>query len=62
MLNRLGVAFATIDVDTDTSLSSRYGDTVPVLFFGDREIGHTPFSEQELKAALQRAGIVLGAK
>jgi glutaredoxin len=32
--------FHTVDVDRDPALERRYGDKVPVLAYGDRELCH----------------------
>jgi glutaredoxin len=61
LLGRLGIAFATIDVDGDAALGDRYGDAVPVLLHGSAEIGRAPLSERRLMSALRRAGIASGA-
>jgi glutaredoxin len=58
LLERLRVAFGTIEVDGDAALVARYGDAVPVLLRGNEEIGRAPFTRETLTAALRRAGVL----
>jgi len=51
-LTRLNITFDTIDVDMDEALVSRYGDVVPVLLNGDKEIVRQPFTLPALRKAL----------
>jgi glutaredoxin len=60
-LERLGVGFATIDVDTDAALVAAYGDAVPVLLLGDQELMRAPIDERRLRTALRGAGLTVGA-
>ena len=59
-LSDMGVAFATIDVDTDAELQRRYGDAVPVLLNGDTQIASAPLTERDLRRAVEGAGIAVG--
>jgi glutaredoxin len=56
LLRGMGVPFATVDVDSDPGLVRAYGDAVPVLLYGDREVARAPISGAALKRALQAAG------
>lgn len=44
-----------VDVDSDPGLAARYGDRVPVVTYGYREVGAAPVSERRLRDALLRA-------
>ncbi len=55
-LSRLGIDFQEIDVAQDEALESAYGDAIPVLLIGDREIARAPQTERSLRDALIRAG------
>ena len=61
-LTRLGIAFATIDLDMDDKLAARYGDFIPVLLNGDHEIVRAPFTVPALRRALDRAGVLATAQ
>ena len=41
-----------VDVDTDTGLEARFGDKVPVLMYGDRELCHYFMDEPIVSAVL----------
>ncbi len=56
-LRRLRVPFTTEDIDTDPELQRQYGDAVPVLLLGDREIARAPMDVATLSSALSRHGI-----
>jgi hypothetical protein len=54
--NQVEFNIEVIDVDADAALESKYGDKVPVLLHGEREICHyfldeTKLAEQFLKTA-----------
>ena len=55
-LARLGIAFATIDVDLDKELTRLYGDSIPVLLDGDIEVARAPLTAASLEMALSRLG------
>ena len=57
ILGRLGVVFATIDIEPDPALELRYGDAIPVLLHGDQEICRAPMTERSLKSALEGLGL-----
>ena len=59
-LRRLKVAFVEIDVDEDEALQREYGEVIPVLMLGDREIARAPQTDRTLRQTLSRAGL-LGA-
>lgn len=50
---QLGFAVAIIDVDSDETLSMRYGGKVPVLTHGEREICHYFFNADMIRNYLQ---------
>ncbi|HYM16290.1 MAG TPA: glutaredoxin family protein [Dehalococcoidia bacterium] len=43
------------DVDADAGLRGRYGDAIPVVAVGGREIARAPFDAAALRAALVAA-------
>jgi hypothetical protein len=57
-LRRLKVAFVEIDVDEDEALEREYGEVIPVLMLGDREIARAPQTERTLREVLSRAGLL----
>ena len=57
ILLRMGVTFATIDVEADIELERRYGEMIPVLLYDDREIARAPLDEAALRSALSSAGL-----
>ena len=59
-LRRLKLAFVEIDVDEDETLQRDYGEVIPVLMLGDREIARAPQTQRTLRQVLSRAGL-LGA-
>ena len=59
-LRRLKIAFEEVDVDQDEALQRVYGEVIPVLMMGEREIARAPQTERTLRQALSRAGL-LGA-
>ncbi len=44
---------AVVDVDTDPALDEQYGELVPLLMDGEREIFHYHFDEKRLHSYLQ---------
>ncbi len=44
-----------VDVDRDPALAARYGDRVPVIAYGYREVIASLISERRLRDALRRA-------
>lgn len=44
--------FKVIDVDSDVALASRYGDYVPVVMYGDRQICHYFLDQAALLQAI----------
>ena len=61
VLERLGLRFATIDVDTDAALVASFGDAVPVLLLDGEELCRAPIDERRLRTALRSAGLTVGA-
>ena len=57
-LSNLRVSFDLVDVEQDPTLEGAYGDSIPVLFDGDREIARAPSTRDSLKNALQQAGVL----
>ncbi len=57
LVARLGVTLRKVDVDTDGVLRERYGNEVPVLFLGARELARNhfeaPLVEKSVKMARQ---------
>ncbi len=53
---RLGFKLELVDVDDDLALVSRFGDRVPVLAQGEREICHYRLDERALLEALDGSG------
>ena len=60
-LERLGIRFATIDVDADAGLALSFGDAVPVLLLDGHELCRAPMDERRLRTALRGAGLSVGA-
>jgi glutaredoxin len=48
----VGVAWTTVDVDSDPELRAEYGDQVPVIEVDGREHGFWRVEEDRLRAAL----------
>jgi len=46
--------FEVVDVEDNPDLEARFGEWVPLLMMGDREIFHYHFQEALLDAALQQ--------
>ena len=61
-LERAGIAFDTIDVDMDGSLAAPYGEVIPVILAGEREVVRAPFTLPGLRKALDRAGVLATAQ
>ena len=56
-LRRLGVPYEPVDIDSDALLRQRYGEAIPVLLYGERELTRAPISLTGLRAALARSGL-----
>jgi glutaredoxin len=52
-LESLGVEYEQVNVDTDAGLKERYGEAIPVVLLGEREIARAPMSVDSLRAALR---------
>jgi hypothetical protein len=57
-LSRLRVAFDTVNIEEYPALETLYGEAIPVLFEGEREVARAPQTRDSLKKALQRAGLL----
>ncbi|HWO72373.1 MAG TPA: glutaredoxin family protein [Dehalococcoidia bacterium] len=57
-LTKLGLAFDTIDIEGDPRLLERFGEAIPVLMDGDREIARAPQTAESLRRALAREGLL----
>ena len=57
-LSDLRVPFDAVDVEQDPALESAYGESIPVLFDGDREVTRAPHTRDSLKKTLQQAGVL----
>ena len=57
-LLRLGIPFASLDVDADPALARLYSECVPVLLNDDEELARAPFTDRSLKQALRFAGVL----
>ena len=57
-LAHLRVPFDAVNIEDDASLEATYGELIPVLFEGDREVARAPQTRDSLKKALQRAGVL----
>jgi glutaredoxin len=57
VLPHQGVELLEKDVDADAELKQRFGDEVPVLFFGDREVVRHRTSAEDLRRRLARMGL-----
>jgi hypothetical protein len=57
-LSDLRVPFDAVDVEQDPALESAYGESIPVLFDGEREVARAPHTRDSLKKALQQAGVL----
>lgn len=58
-LTRLEIEFDTIDVDQDEELERCFGDAVPVLMLGEREIARAPLTAASLRSTLTEAGLLV---
>jgi glutaredoxin len=56
-LSRLGISFATIDIEMDEALEQRYGEAIPVLLLDGREIARAPLDMASLERALSDTGV-----
>jgi glutaredoxin len=52
-LGGLGLDFEVVDIDTRPRLLAAYGDVIPVILAGDREVCRAPITRDSLRAALQ---------
>jgi len=57
-LQRLRVDFDEVDIEDDEGLEHAFGEAIPVLLDGDAEIARAPQTEQSLRVALIRAGLL----
>ena len=57
-LSRLRIPFDAVDIEQNPSLEAMYGESIPVLFDGEREIARAPHTRDSLKKALQEAGVL----
>lgn len=57
-LTRLQVPFDAVNIEDDAALEAAYGESIPVLFEGEREIARAPQTQDSLKKVLQRAGLL----
>ena len=57
-LRRLHVSFDEVDIEQDATLERAYGESIPVLLLGTREVARAPQSEPSLRQALIRAGLI----
>jgi glutaredoxin len=57
-LRRLRLAFEEVDIEQDETLERAYGESIPVLLAGDREVARAPQTERTLRAALARGGLL----
>ena len=55
-LSRLRLSFDTINIELDDELERAYGESIPVLFLGERELARAPQTAAGLERALRRAG------
>ena len=60
-LDILGVRYEMVDVDSDAGLEHQYGNAIPVLLYGEREIARAPIERKDLQKALGRLRLT-GAK
>ena len=51
-----GASVTEIDIDGDAALEARWGDKVPVLLAGERELCHYRLEASAVTAYLARAG------
>jgi glutaredoxin len=56
-LNDLGAVYEEVDVDSDPELQERYGDAIPALLFGGRELARAPMTPSTIRAALAGTGV-----
>jgi hypothetical protein len=54
-LEALGAPHELLDIDAEPELLRLYGDAVPVLLDGDREILRAPMSRKDIEQALLRS-------
>ena len=56
-LRRMGIDFATLDIDAHPDLLQRYNELVPVLMLDGTELARAPLSDMKLRTTLAGAGI-----
>lgn len=57
-LRRLHLAFEEVNIEQDESLERAYGEAIPVLFAGEREVARAPQTERSLREALTHSGLL----
>ena len=57
-LSDLHIPFDLVDIEQNPALESAYGELIPVLFDGEREVTRVPQTRDSLKKVLQRAGVL----
>jgi hypothetical protein len=57
-LSHLSLDFDTINVELDDELERAYGESIPVLMLGEREIARAPQTAASLERLLRRAGVL----
>jgi len=57
LVAKAGVSLREIDVDTDPALEARWGEQVPVLLAGERELCHYRFDLDALAAYVTGAAL-----
>jgi len=55
LLSEHGATLEVIDIDSDRELDARWGDKIPVLLAGDRELCHYRLDRAILRALLAGA-------
>ncbi len=55
LARRHGLELSSVDVSTDPELQARYGERIPVLALGGRELGWGRLSARALERELSRA-------
>jgi hypothetical protein len=57
-LSRLHVPFDTVNVELDEAVEASFGEYIPVLFDGEREVARAPHTFDSLQKALKREGLL----
>jgi glutaredoxin len=55
LARQLGVALRVVDVDSDQTLRARYGNEIPVVFLGGREVARHRVDLRQLRLELTEA-------